>query len=637
MAPKRTTRANLAPTTSTTTTSVTDAQLEALIKQGVAKALAARDADRNMNGDDSHVSGTGARRTGRVTRECTYPDFMKPEKQDDWQAENKRKFDDTSKNNQNQQQQQNKRQNTGRAYIARSSGMKPYGGSKPQCPKCNYHHDGPCAPKCHKCNKVRHIARDCRSTTNVNTANNQRGNGTGQKPTCYECGSQGHFKKDCLKFKNNNRGTQGGNATAPAKVYAVGRAGTNQDSNVAMGMFLLNNYYASILFDTGADRRFVSTAFSSQIVITPTTLDHYYDKIVRIPWGNEILIVHDDGSDQGNETHLNIISCTKTQKYILKGCHVFLAHITTKEMKDKSEKKRLENVPIVRNFPDVMPFSLANRLAVFMDLMNRVCKPYLDEFVIVFIDDILIYSKSKREHEEHIKVILELLKKEEFIHVDPAKIESIKDWASPKTPMEIRQFLGLAGYCRSKDFVVYCDSSHKGLGAVLMQREKTEARKPENIKNEDVGGMLLPKSSQGYDTIWVIVDQLTKSAIFVPMRETDPIEKLARMYLKEVAVRHGIPVSIIYDHDPRFASNFWKSLQKALGTSLDMSIAYHPETDGQSERTIQTLEDILRACVIDFRKGWVNHLSLVDFSYNNSYHASIKAAPFEALYGRKCR
>ncbi|GJT32720.1 putative reverse transcriptase domain-containing protein [Tanacetum coccineum] len=143
----------------------------------------------------------------------------------------------------------------------------------------------------------------------------------------------------------------------------------------------------------------------------------------------------------------------------------------------------------------------------------------------------------------------------------------------------------------------------------------------------------LPKSSQGYNTIWVIVDRLTKSAIFVSMRETDPLEKLARMYLKEVVTRHGIPVSIICDRDPRFASNFWKSLQKALGTNLDMSNAYHPQTDAKSEKTIQTLEDMLRACAIDFEKGWVNNLPLVEFSYNHSYHASIKAAPFEALYG----
>ncbi|GJW80016.1 putative reverse transcriptase domain-containing protein [Tanacetum coccineum] len=149
----------------------------------------------------------------------------------------------------------------------------------------------------------------------------------------------------------------------------------------------------------------------------------------------------------------------------------------------------------------------------------------------------------------------------------------------------------------------------------------------------------LPKTSQGYDTIWVIVDRLTKSAIFTPMRETDPLDKLARLYLREVVTRHGIPVSIICDRDPRFASNFWRSLQNALGTNLDMSTAYQSEnTDGaMRRRTIQTLEDMLRACAIDFGKGWVNHLPLVEFSYNNSYHASIKAAPFEALYGRKCR
>ncbi|GJV20806.1 putative reverse transcriptase domain-containing protein [Tanacetum coccineum] len=147
----------------------------------------------------------------------------------------------------------------------------------------------------------------------------------------------------------------------------------------------------------------------------------------------------------------------------------------------------------------------------------------------------------------------------------------------------------------------------------------------------------LPKSPQGHDTIWVIVDRLTKSVIFTPMRETDSTEKLARLYIKEVVVRHGIPVLIICDRDSRFASHFLRSLQKALGTSLDMSTAYHPKINGQSERTIQTLEDMLRACVIDFGNGWINHLPLVEFSYNNSYHASIKAAPFEALYGRKCR
>ncbi|GJV43388.1 putative reverse transcriptase domain-containing protein [Tanacetum coccineum] len=136
------------------------------------------------------------------------------------QAKNKRKFENTSRNNQNQQQQQNKRQNTGRAYTAGSGDKKPYGGSRPLCPKCNYHHEGPCAPKCYKCNKYGHIARDCRGMGNANNFNNQKGTGSGQKPTCFECGVQGHFKKECPRMKNNkgNRGNQAGNDRAPAKV-----------------------------------------------------------------------------------------------------------------------------------------------------------------------------------------------------------------------------------------------------------------------------------------------------------------------------------------------------------------------------------------------------------------------------------
>nr|GEW14291.1 putative reverse transcriptase domain-containing protein [Tanacetum cinerariifolium] len=562
------------------------------------------------------------------------------------QAANKRKFEDTSRNNQSRQQ----------------------------------------PPK--------------RSSTNANVANNQRGNGTGQKATCYECGAQGHFKRNCPKLENNNnnnRGNQVGTGNAQARVYAVGNAGTNPDVNTVTGTFILNNCYASVLFVTGADRSFVSTAFSSQFDIALTILDHDYaveladgrivgintiicsytlnflnhpfnidlmpiemgsfdviigidwlsryqavivcaDKIVRIPWGRDTLIFHG------------------------KGCQVFLAHVTTKEAESKSKKKRLENVPIVRDFPKVFPEDLPGlpltRQVVFqIDLIPgaapvarppyRLAPSEMKELLeqlkelsdkgfirTIFIDDILIYSKKKKEHEEHPTTIMKLLKKEELyakfskcefwipkvqflghminsegIHVDPAKIESIKDWVSPKSPIEIRQFLGLAGVPilalpeGSEDFVAYCDASIKGLGIVLMQRDKWD-----NITMDFV--TKLPKSPQGYDTIWVIVDRLTKSTIFAPMRETDPLEKLATLYLKEV---------------------------KALGTSLDMSTAYHPETDGQSERTIQTLEDMLRAYVINFGKCWVNHFPLVKFSYNNSYHASIKAAPFEALYDRKCR
>nr|GFD00086.1 hypothetical protein [Tanacetum cinerariifolium] len=167
------------------------------------------------------------------------------------------------------------------------------------------------------------------SPTNANVANNQRGNGAGQNVTCYECGAQGHFKRYCPKLKNNNnnnnRSNQVGNGNAKARVYAVGNAGTNPDANTVTGTFLLNNCYAYVLFDTGADRSFVSTLFSSQFDIVPTVLDHDYavelangrivgvntavivcaDKIIRIPWGRETLIFHGDGSNQEHEARLN--------------------------------------------------------------------------------------------------------------------------------------------------------------------------------------------------------------------------------------------------------------------------------------------------------------------------------------------
>ncbi|GJU55206.1 putative reverse transcriptase domain-containing protein [Tanacetum coccineum] len=243
-----------------------------------------------------------------------------------------------------------------------------------------------------------------------NNNNNQQGN------VCFECGAQGHFKRNCPRLRNNDRGNQAGNDKAPAKVYAVGTAGANPD-NVVAGTFLLNNRYAYILFDTGADRSFVSTTFSTLLDIVPNALDHGYNveladgriigvntilmgctlnfrnhsfninlmpvemgsfdiiigmdwlskysavidcakKIVRIPWRNKTLIIHGDGSNQGNVTRLNIISCTKTQKYMEKGFPIFLAHVTAKEVEGKSEMKRLEDVSIVQDFPEVFPEDL---------------------------------------------------------------------------------------------------------------------------------------------------------------------------------------------------------------------------------------------------------------------------------------
>nr|GEY50312.1 hypothetical protein [Tanacetum cinerariifolium] len=284
-----------------------------MIDQGVTAALAARDALRSTNGDDSHNSKTGVRRTERAARECTYTDFLKCQplpfkgfkgtvgheaaygmswktlmkmmtnkycprneirklEMELWEQKvkvaskaktmqeaieiatelmdkkvrtfaeretaSKRKFENTSRNTQSQQRKQsNKRQNTGRVYTAASSEKKQYGGSKPLCAKCNYHHDGPCAPKCHNCNKIGHLARDCRITANTNNANNQRGTGSGQKSGCHECGVQGNFRRECPKLKNNkNHGNQCGRNNAPARVYAVGRIGTDPDANVIAGL-----------------------------------------------------------------------------------------------------------------------------------------------------------------------------------------------------------------------------------------------------------------------------------------------------------------------------------------------------------------------------------------------------------------
>ena len=146
-----------------------------------------------------------------------------------------------------------------------------------------------------------------------------------------------------------------------------------------------------------------------------------------------------------------------------------------------------------------------------------------------------------------------------------------------------------------------------------------------------------PRTQQGHDAVWVIVDRLTKSAHFLAVWMTFTLERFCRLYMREIVRLHGVPISIVSDRDPRFMTHFWKSSQRAMGTQLTMSIAFHRQTDGQSERTIHVLEDMLRACVLDHKGSWEEHLPLVEFAYNNSYQASITMAPYEALYGRPCR
>ncbi|GJU87022.1 putative reverse transcriptase domain-containing protein [Tanacetum coccineum] len=594
-------------------------------------------------------------------------------------AENKRKLEDTPRNNQTYQQ--NKRQNTGRAYAA----------------------------------------------------------------------GNGHFRSNCPQWKTKNQG----NGSGVARAYAVGVAGQNPDNNVVTDEDRINE--DSINISRGTKARTMCTRTSSRLFGT------YYRQGDWRPIEEEATSRCTEKEDLSR-----LPSGTRYGHYEFQVCRLF-------------DQRNL-----------LCSWDPHDESATIGDKSFYV-------FLGIIGDSLKGFKVAKPKTKSSIEVKFEGVLNKGSVPVIKAEVVSCTTfWIYTKE--------------KSEDFIVYCDASKKGLGAVLMQREKvisyasrqlkiheknytthdlelgavvfalkiwrhylkanvvadalsrkerepplrvralvmtigldlpkqilnaqTEARKPENIKNEDVGGMLienakypeairtekleprtdgtlclngrswlpcygdlrtvimheshkskysihpgsekmyqdvkklywwpnmkadiatyvskcltcakvkaehqrqsgllvqpeipqwkwdnitmdfvtkLPRSSQGYDTIWVIVDRLTKSAIFIPMKETDPLEKLARLYLKEVVTRHGIPVSIICDRDPRFASNFWRSLQKALGTSLDMSTAYHPQTDGQSERTIQTLEDMLRACVIDFGNGWVKHLPLVEFSYN---------------------
>ncbi|GJW86350.1 putative reverse transcriptase domain-containing protein [Tanacetum coccineum] len=320
------------PETTTTTTSVINAQLQAMINQGVTAALAARDATRN--GDDSHTSGTGVRRTERVARECTYQDFMKCqplyfkgtkgvveltqwfERMETWNSHvrivgqdvayamswtylRKKMTDNNCSRNEMKklevelwnlkvkgtdvtgynQRFQELALLCVRMFPEESDKVERYVGGLPDMIQGSVVASKPktmqeateMASKLmdKKINTIpeRQTENKRKSSASVNPGSNQRGNGTGQGPTCFECGVRGHFKTDCPKLKNNNnnRGNQVRNANAPAKVYVVGHAGTNPDSNVVTGTFLLNNRYASILFDTDADRSFVSTEFSSKL------------------------------------------------------------------------------------------------------------------------------------------------------------------------------------------------------------------------------------------------------------------------------------------------------------------------------------------------------------------------------------
>ncbi|GJT69824.1 putative reverse transcriptase domain-containing protein [Tanacetum coccineum] len=593
-----------------------------------------------------------------------------------------------NRNNNNQHHQQNRRQETARAYAVAPAEGKGYAGTLPKCNRCNLHHNGQCPLKCRRCQKLGHQEMDC-GVKLPGTGDNHLRN-----VTCYGCGEKGHLRHMCPKGRNQQ------NEGARARAYVVVE-NPQQNPNVVTGTFLLNDHYASVLFDSGAERSFVSIEFTPFIDIAPAALNtNYeveladgkivstntvlcgctlalfshmfkidllptrlgsfdvivgmdwlsyhravivcYEKTVRIPLPNgEILEIHGLPPVREIEFRIDLIPGSLPvvkSPYRLAPSEMQELSNQLKELQEKGfirpshspwgapvlfvkkkdgalrmciDYRELNKLTIKNRYPlpriddlfdqlqgaccfskidlrsgyhqlrvrdedipktafrtryghfefTVMPFGLTNAPAIFMDLMNRVCKPYLDKFVIVFIDDILIYSKSEEEHELHLKTILDLLKKEKLyakfskcefwlkevqflghvvnrdgIHVDPSKVDSVKNWKTPESPTEIRSFLGLAGYYRRfienfskiakpltqltqknkayvwgeeqeeafrilkeklcnapvlalpdgpNDFLVYCDASKQGFGSVLMQRGKVIAYASRQLKKHE--------------------------------------------------------------------------------------------------------------------------------------------------------
>ncbi|GJY84872.1 putative reverse transcriptase domain-containing protein [Tanacetum coccineum] len=522
----------------------------------------------------------------------------------------------------------------------------------------------------------------CAPSAITTTPGNVHPNVETARGACYECGNTGHIKKNCPKLKN--RGNSNGNGTTQGRAYALGGRDASPDSNIITGVNTIIR---------GCSLNFMNHPFNIDLMSVPLCI---VDVIIGIDWLTKYhgVIIYDEKI---------------SKEYLSKGCDVFLAHITTKEAKDKSAGKRLEDMPIVRDFPEVFPEDLsgippARQVEFQIDLgtiqnegtgfgWSSMAK--MNKVIAYASRQLKIHEKNYTTHDLELRAVVFALKM--WRHYLYRTIER-----KTSKPLRVRALVMTIGLNLPKQIL----------------EAQIEALKPENLATEDVGGMLrqdltkerlkpradgtlclnnrswlpcygdlrtlvmheshkskysihpgsekmyqdlkqlywwpnmkaniatyvskcltcakvkakhqkpssllvqpeipewkwekitmdfitkLPKTTNGYDTIWVIVNRLTKSAHFLPMNGSH----------REVneALHEG------------------STLHKALGTRLDMSTAYHPETNGQSERTIQTLEDILRACVLDFGKNWDRHLPLVEFSYNNSYHAGIKAAPFEA-------
>ncbi|GKB32173.1 putative reverse transcriptase domain-containing protein [Tanacetum coccineum] len=453
------------------------------------------------------------------------------------QVKQKRKLEFNVGNNQGYQQQ-NKRQNTRRAYTARPDERWEYTRSLPLCIKCNYHHKGPCAPRCNKCKKISHLACDYRSS-GPSGNNNNRGNSetTQNAVTCYECGVQGHFKKDCLKLKNENHGNQRGNGNALAKVYVVGNARTNPDSNVVMGDIPLGH-----VIDSQGIHVDPAKIESIKDWASPKTPTEIRAPILALPLGAENFIVYCDASHKGLGAVL--MQNEKVISYASRQLKIHEKNYTTHDL--EQDHKSLQHI--------LDQTELNMRQRRWLELLSD-----YDYEIRYHLGKANIVADALSPQIEAQKP--ENIKKEDvggMIRKDIPK-EKLKPRADRTLCLNGRSWLPCYGDLRTvirhEKCLTYAKvkAEHQRPSGLLVQPEIPQW-KWDNITMDFV--IKLPKSLQGYDTIWVILDRLTKSAIFTLIRETNSMQKLARMYLKEVVTRNGIPVLIIYDRGPRFALNF---------------------------------------------------------------------------------
>nr|GEW38082.1 putative reverse transcriptase domain-containing protein [Tanacetum cinerariifolium]GEX55271.1 putative reverse transcriptase domain-containing protein [Tanacetum cinerariifolium] len=705
MAPKKTTKP------------MSDAAIKALVAQSVTDALAEHEANRNSRNDDE--LGSSRRRTVPTTRECTYSDFFKCQ----------------PLNFKGTEGVVDLALMCGRMFSEESDEVEKYVGELPDMIQGSY------APKCNNYKKVSHLAHDSRSL--VATANNQRAPRAIQRVvTCFACVVQRSFvstafssiidivpstldhdydvelaEKIIIRVNTIIRGCTLNFLNHPFNIDLITVKLGSFD--VIIGMDWFSKYHVVII----CDENIIHVSFGSETLIVrvfpedlpgipPTQKVEFQIDLIPgaspIAWvpyrlarsdmkelSNQLQELPDKGfirpssSPWGapNRYPLSRIDDLFDQ---LQGSSIY----SKIDLRSSYHQLRVHEEEILKTAFriryghyefQIMPFGLTNALDIFMDLMNQVCKPYLDKFMIVFIEDILIYSKSKQEHEEHLKLTFELLKNEELyakfskcefwipkvqflrhvidsqgIHVDPAKIEPIKDLASPKTPMEIRQFLGLVGYyerfiegfskiaksmtkltqkkeLRTLLFIVMLRIKDYVLSECKMRRSSSV---PCSLITQSLQHILDQKELNMRQHCWLeLLNDYDCEIHYQPGKANILNAQTEAMNPKNFKAEDVRGIIRKEKLKLRADRTLWlknMSWLPCFGTRLDMGTAYHPQADGQSERTIQAQEDMLRACVIDFGSGWERHLPLIEFSYNNRYHTSIKAVPFEALYGRKC-